>query len=159
MVNSGNSYVSGSFLQRSRVFFTQENGLPSNEVSSVVFDKSGRLWAGTAKGPAWFDGEKFFPAACDGKSSPGAVNLLFCDESGCLWVACGSKLYICAKNKMTLYKDYGKGCEVVDMAQHGEKLFMLTKGMLYRFDGDWQPYKNVKGDVRKLAVYEHLLYV
>ena len=159
MVNSGNSYISGSFSQRSRAFYTHENGLPSNEVAKVVFDKTGRLWAGTAKGPAYFDGEKFLPPTYEGEIPPGAVNLLFCDDSGRIWAACGSKLYTCAKNKMILYKDYGTGCDVVDMAQHGGKFFMLVKGMLYRFDGDWQPYKSVKGDVRKLAVYEDLLYV
>ena len=159
MEDTGNCYISGSFLQRSRVFYTQKKGLPSNDVTRVVFDKTGRLWAGTAKGLAYFDGEKFIPAVTGNKSTPLAVNSLFCDNSGCLWVVCGSKLFTCINNKMVLNKDFGPGCDVADMAQHGDKFYLLVKGMLYRYEDDWQPFKNVKGDVRKLAIYKDLLYV
>ena len=155
----GSSYTSGSFAQRSRDFFTQKHGLPSNEVLCAAFDKTGRLWAGTSKGLAWFDGEKFLSVRPDGKSAPCAVTMLFCDADGCLWVACGPKLYTCVSNKMTLYQDYGEGCDVMDMAQHGDKFYMLVKGTLYRYESGWQPYKNVEGRVRNLAVYEQLLYV
>ena len=79
----GSSYTSGSFAQRSRDFFTQKHGLPSNEVLCAAFDKTGRLWAGTSKGLAWFDGEKFLSVRPDGKSAPCAVTMLFCDADGC----------------------------------------------------------------------------
>lgn len=153
-------YSSGSFKQRSRAFFTEKDGLPSNQVSCVLFDNSGCLWAGTAKGLAWFNGKKFMPATFPGKGAPSAVTMLFCDDTDRLWVGCGPKLYTCAAGKLSLHKDFGTKNDVMDMAQHGEQFYMLTKGMLYRHDGTaWQPHRDTEGDVRKLAISQDMLYV
>ncbi|HZK38957.1 MAG TPA: hypothetical protein VFD23_02245 [Clostridia bacterium] len=160
MVKNNGFYSSGSFKQRSRSFFTEKNGLPSNLVSCVLFDKSDCLWAGTAKGLAWFNGKKFVPVAFPGKSTSSAVTMLFCDDTGRLWVGNGSKLFTYSAGKMSLHKDFGDNNDVMDMAQHGDQFYMLTNGMLYCYDGKaWQPHKETEGDMRKLAISDDMFYV
>ncbi|MFC1716789.1 sigma 54-interacting transcriptional regulator, partial [Candidatus Poribacteria bacterium] len=41
------------------ITYTQENGLPGNDIASVVEDDSGRIWVGTTQGLCCFDGEQF----------------------------------------------------------------------------------------------------
>ena len=63
-----------------------ESGLPSANVTALVYDKSGRLWAGTKDGIAVFDGRGFTTYfGADGV--PGSVNpnAAFCDRDGNLW--------------------------------------------------------------------------
>ncbi len=160
MLNMGSYYFSGSFPQRSRTFFTQANGLPSNEVLCAAIDKKGRFWAGTAKGLVYFDGERFAGLTVDAKNPNAAVCLLFCDDTGILWVGCGDKLYTCKNNKISFVKAFGENCDIVGLAQHGPTVFLLTKEVLYRLvDGDWQVAKPVDGTGHKLTVFEEMPFV
>lgn len=160
MNNTDSFYVSGSFPQRTRTFFSQDNGLPSNDVLCVLLDKKDRLWAGTPAGLTYFEGEGFKNLPLDGKSPSDAVTLLFCDASGLLWIGCGPKLYTCKNNKTAFVKSFGENCDIVGMAQHGNTVFLLTKEVLYRLaDGDWQVAKPVEGNGRKLTVFEDTPFV
>lgn len=160
MENSNSYFFSGSFPQRTRTFFTQDNGLPSNDVLCAAFDKKGRFWAGTAKGLAYFEGDAFTTLPVEGKSANTAVTLLFCDDTGLIWIGCGPKLYTCKNNKITFVKTFGEGCDIVGMGQHGPTVFLLTKDILYRLaDGDWQVAKPVDGIGRKLTVFEEMPFV
>lgn len=153
-------YCSGSFPQRKRTFFTENDSLPSSNVLCAVFDKKSRLWAGTAKGLAYFEGETFIPVPFDEKKSAAPVTLLFCDDNGTLWIGCGPKLYSCKNNKITFIKSFGENCDIVGMAQHGPTVFLLTKEVLYRLlNSDWQVAKPVDGTGFKLTVFEEMPFV
>lgn len=153
-------YFSGSFPQWARTFFTAKNGLPSNEVLCAAMDKKGRFWAGTAKGLVYFENEGFVTMPVDAKSPNMAVTLLFCDDTGILWVGCGDKLYTCKNNKISFVKAFGENCDIVGMAQHGPTVFLLTKEVLYRLvNGDWQVAKPVDGTGLKLTVFEEMPFV
>ena len=153
-------YCSGSFPQRSRAFFTEKNGLPSNNVLCAAFDKKGCLWAGTAKGLAYLEGEAFISVSLDEKKSAVAVTLLFCDDTGIFWIGSGPKLYTCKNNKITFVKSFGENCDIVGMSQHGPTVFLLTKEVLYRLtNGEWQVAKPVDGTGRKLTVFEETPFV
>ena len=39
--------------------FKSADGLPHQQIQSLAFDSSGRLWSGTRNGPACYDGYNF----------------------------------------------------------------------------------------------------
>lgn len=68
--------------------WTTENGLPDNEVISIVQSADGYLWIGTLNGLARFDGSKFTPF--DEMNTPGLnsdrIVFLFEDRQTNLWI-------------------------------------------------------------------------
>ncbi|TWU08610.1 Two component regulator propeller [Symmachiella macrocystis] len=54
---------SGRFLNDERQFFTTDDGLPSDVVSSIAVTTDGTVWAGTEAGLAQFSGDRFEPIA------------------------------------------------------------------------------------------------
>jgi signal transduction histidine kinase/ligand-binding sensor domain-containing protein len=68
--------------------WSAENGLPDNEVISIVQATDGYLWIGTLNGLARFDGNKFTPF--DEMNTPGLVSdrivFLFQDRQTNLWI-------------------------------------------------------------------------
>jgi ligand-binding sensor domain-containing protein len=68
--------------------WTTENGLPDNEVISIVQSADGYLWIGTLNGLARFDGNKFTPF--DEMNTPGLnsdrIVFLFEDRQTNLWI-------------------------------------------------------------------------
>jgi signal transduction histidine kinase/ligand-binding sensor domain-containing protein len=125
------------------------DGLPHNEVRSIVQTPDGYLWLGTSYGLARFDGIKFSlfnPADTPGmvrgriagmvvdkdgflwiasdlgelsrfrdnhfdripKRSPGEVNCLEKDASGCIWVGCGNGLLRVERGEVREFVSDGK---------------------------------------------------
>lgn len=147
------SYHSGRFLQRTRDFFTTQQGLADNRVHSVAFDSAGQLYAATAAGLAVFDGKRFCAVPLAGA---GAVTGLACDAKGTLWAASGSTVYPIKNGKQ------GRACPVgsaaLDFAQDGETLYLLCESMVYRLEGNaWKEAQPVEG-ARRLAVFEGCMY-
>lgn len=64
-----------------------ESGLPAGEVGSVLIDRSGRVWAGTAKGLMWRHGNRqsYEPVAMPAETSGDMVSALFEDGEGVIW--------------------------------------------------------------------------
>jgi len=152
-------YGTGSFPQRARTFFTEKNGLPSDSVLCTGFDKKGRLWAGTAKGLAYFEGENFVTVPVGGSDAV-AVTFLFCDDGGTLWVGCGPELYTYKKNKISFAKVFEGEGDIVGMAQSGDSIYLLTQAVLHRLvKEDWKVLKPVDGTGKKLAVSGDNVYV
>jgi PAS domain S-box-containing protein len=67
--------------------YTQKNGLLSNWVSSLSFDKNGLLWIGTDKGVSVFDGEKFQTIEpLVGRT----INNIIADQPNAIWISSNS---------------------------------------------------------------------
>lgn len=88
---------------------TAKDGLSSNLVTCVVEDKQGFIWIGTSNGLNRWDGyrfKKFFHNDSDSSSLiHNAVQTLFCDSHGRLWIATesGVSCYITAENRFVNY--------------------------------------------------------
>ena len=71
-------------------FYSQENGLSSNQIHSILQDKKGWMWFGTSQGACRFDGYKFTVFKNDTEDSTSLkgnlVRTIFEDSKGQLWV-------------------------------------------------------------------------
>jgi len=80
--------------------FTTRDGLPSNRIRAVKQDKEGLLWMTTAKGLAYFDGNRFFPVDFN------QGNALFSNDFGQLSLSAdGRKIWITTYNQGLLCYD------------------------------------------------------
>lgn len=82
-----------SWTQASRIIFdriTTEDGLASSRVTSILQDRKGYMWIGTAEGLCRYDGysfKTFSPVAGDPESIQGSyIDQLFEDTSGAIWI-------------------------------------------------------------------------
>lgn len=116
------------FLQRSRDFYSAENGLPSNTVTCCAFDSDGKLYAGTDEGLAVFDGKAFKSFSHEGLDRE--VTFLYLDGHGVLWAGAGSCVYAIKKGKAVFTQSFPQ--KVIDMDTDGEgSLWLLTPDTLY----------------------------
>jgi len=71
-------------------FYSQEHGLSSNQIHSILQDKKGWMWFGTSQGACRFDGYKFTVFKNDPEDSTSLkgnlVRAIFEDSKGQLWV-------------------------------------------------------------------------
>ena len=69
---------------------TQEHGMPSSSVMSILQDTQGFMWLGTVNGLARYDGRQFKTFEFDGNNpaslSNPLVTALFEDDEGVLWI-------------------------------------------------------------------------
>ena len=146
-------YSSGKFTQRTKTVFGVEQGLPSTDVLKVEYDGTGTLWASTAEGLAYFNGEKFVAVELDG-----VAKFLCRDSDGVVWTACGNTVYTCKKNKIKKFQELDG--EAIDFAQWGDKAYLLTEEKLYKLaDGKWVFFRGIDGIGKKVAVFDDMLYV
>ena len=126
------------FKQDTRDYYTAAHGLPSMKILSVAFDKSGKAWVGTDKGAAVLEKGRFVAK----RAYKGAVQLIYRDNSGRLWLACGEKLSTADGEYAYTFSD-----AVVAMAEDNSgNLRIITKSELYTFkNGDFKKYINTEG--------------
>jgi ligand-binding sensor domain-containing protein/signal transduction histidine kinase/DNA-binding response OmpR family regulator len=71
-------------------FYSQEHGLPSNQIHSILQDKEGWMWFGTSQGVCRFDGYKFTVFKNDPEDSTSVagnlVRAIYEDRKGQLWI-------------------------------------------------------------------------
>lgn len=156
MKHTGNCYVSGEFLQRKRDFYLPADGLPSERVLALAFDKHATLWAGTAEGLARFNGERFVTVPLAGENT--GITLLFDTRDGTLYAAAGSLLYTVGQKGAELAADFG-GERIVDMAESNGKLYLLTEDALMIYNGTWETLKRTQESARCLAVHGSTIHV
>ena len=114
------------FKQDKRTHYDCRDGLPSCDVLSLAVGADGRVWAGTQKGAAYFDGERFVSAGLF--DSP--VQAAFADLSGNVWLASGSCVCTCDGENMQQLEG-----DVVAVSQdHAGRLRLITKNYLYRYE-------------------------
>lgn len=88
-----------SFSQQAEMHFkhiTTDNGLPSNNVTSILQDELGFIWFGTKEGLCRYDGNSFqnfvFSESDTNTLSSNVVNCLEEDEHGNFWIGTGNGL-------------------------------------------------------------------
>jgi signal transduction histidine kinase/ligand-binding sensor domain-containing protein len=124
-----------------------EEGLSFSVVQTIVQDRQGFLWIGSARGLNRYDGYQFTVYRMDpadpGSLSDDNVRALFEDSSGELWVGTDAGLDRVDRTTDTFvhYRDglQGAAVTVVYEDRHGV-LWVGSSGGLYRFDRDTQEF-------------------
>ncbi len=148
-----NFYCTGRFPQRSRRFYTEEQGLPGRHVLDIAFDRKGRLWAGTALGLARLDGDRFTAICMEGAEVQPAVSMVFCDTQGRLWAAAENRLFCIDEDTASVSGTFPG--HVTAMADDGTGgLWLLTTGALYCGQPEgWAKVLEVQGTGRNIAAF------
>jgi PAS domain S-box-containing protein len=130
-----------------RKYFTMEDGLPSNDVHTVVQTENGFLWVGTDAGLARFDGKRFMPINIRGGIAQQIpVRSLMVTPEGDLWVGTDAGLARLPRAALdhfdrALVTMYHLGPDISDqiLCMHRSRagtLWIGSSGGLYRFDRD-----------------------
>ncbi len=72
--------------------FDSESGLPSNDVLDVAESRDGVIWAGTARGVAWFDGYRWRQAQLEGEPATGRTHAIVPAPGGGVFLVSGGRL-------------------------------------------------------------------
>lgn len=151
-------YSSGKFTQRTKTLFGAEQGLPCDDVLCVEYDGEGTLWAGTSKGLAFFNGEKFVPVTLDRQHKDSAVKFLCADRAGIVWTACGNAVYACKNNRVKKIQELDG--EAVDVASCADRTYLITETSLYKLsNGEWVFDMELDGAGKKVAAFGDSVYV
>ncbi len=129
MKKYNNTYCVGKFPQLTRRVFTTADGLKSNNITAMAFDKKGVLFIGTDKGLSKFDGEKFvsFEVGC----KDAAISMIAFDDKNHLLVGIGAKLLEFDGKKKVSTKEFPS--DLVDVKVDLDKAtWILTKKVMYK---------------------------
>lgn len=75
-------------------YFTMNDGLPSNRLTSIFEDENGNLWLGTGRGLSKFDGKTFTNYAGKEGLINTMVSTVFIDSKGTLWIGTWGGVFI-----------------------------------------------------------------
>ena len=95
----GTMHGAARFDGETLTYYSKNDGLPSNVVSSFAEDKAGNLWAGGHEGICKFDGTRFVRLGSDvglpdpAGSSPMAWASVKSDRQGNMWASVGSVVF------------------------------------------------------------------
>lgn len=81
------------------------NGLPDNDVKSILHDSKGYLWIGTASGISKYDGYHFTPVFQDDSFIIEDIKSLKEDGNGNIWIN-NFMVYDCSTGRFTTCNDY-----------------------------------------------------
>src|SRR5690606_24486241 len=84
--------------------YTTKDGLPSDEIKSLLFDKRGYLWIGTnGGGLCKYDFNTFTTYTTDNGLSHNYIHSLFLDKSKNLWIGTGNGINRMSKEVITSF--------------------------------------------------------
>lgn len=142
------------FPQLTRRVFTTENGLKSNNITAMCFDKNGVLFVGTDKGLARFDGEKFIPVAL-GMKEP-KVSMIYFDGENRMFVGVENTLLEFDGKKKLAETEFSSKLIDIKVDLDGKK-WILTELVLYKVNdnGGYEIEIGIPGRATCLAVYKN----
>ena len=121
--------------------FQEEQGLPSNRVSSLVEDTDGALWMSTRPGIVKYDGETFRPLEGCGEEAASAFARaipLMMDRDNRLWMGTwDGELYVYDGGELRLVGAFGSGVACLAEDKMGRVWFGLAaEGIWYYEEGE-----------------------
>lgn len=140
------------FEQFSRTVYTTEQGLPSDQATSLVFDNKGVLYVGTSKGLSRLDGDKF--VSVDLGIGEEEISMLYCAADNHLFVGAGSTLFELNGKKVVSAKTFKSKIKDMKVDLDGTT-WVLTNNILYRQPKGTKTFDleiGVPGDGSKIAV-------
>ncbi|MGB7396041.1 MAG: two-component regulator propeller domain-containing protein, partial [Pricia sp.] len=113
-------------------YYTSNDGLSHNEVTSIIKDKTGFLWIGTRGGLNCFDGTEFkvYDTEIGNKNSliGSSIESLYEDAKGQIWIGTktnGISVYNPVHNKFTHFNSASNGGNYIQ----GERIISITEGL------------------------------
>ncbi len=140
------------FEQFVRTVYTTEQGLPSNQATSLAFDNKGVLYVGTSKGLSRLDGDKFVDV--DLGIGEAEISMLYYSPDNHLFVGAGSTLVELNGKKIVSTKTFNSKLKDMKVDLDGTT-WVLTNDVLYRQPKGSKEFDlkvGVPGDGSKLAV-------
>jgi ligand-binding sensor domain-containing protein len=117
-----------------RTFFTTDDGLPQNSVTSLAQTPEGALWLGTYGGLTRFDGHHFSVFRSQPTQGPSSDRILALavDAAGRLWVGTeNAGLSILQGDQFTRLQVCDGRCSVLKIVCDAARIFILTDEGLY----------------------------
>ena len=142
------------FPQLTRRVFTTADGLKSDNINAMSFDKKGMLFVGTDKGLASFDGEKFSPVNLGIKDAN--ISMVYFNEKNRMFVGVGNSLLEFDGKKKISEKTFSSKLVDIKVDLDG-KTWILTESVLYKLGetGGYDIEIGVPGKGSCLAVYKN----
>lgn len=142
LATKGNGLLKLTFKNEIPVitYYNKNNGLLSNYLTSLSFDKDGVLWIGTDIGISKFDGNKFKNYTKLNNPKLGStVKALLCDSEGVIWCGTHSGIVWIDKNKYTEYEEKEKGYTLFNQVQtiiedNSGNIWFGTSGGLLKYN-------------------------
>lgn len=141
MRNNTITYRVGRFPQRTRRFLTTENGLKSNNITAMCFDKKGVLYIGTDKGLSKLKGDSFVSVETGRKNA--VISLINFDDNNDMYVGVGNTLLKYSGKKKIFAKEFTS--PVVDIKFIPNAMWILTETVLYKLNDGEEDYDIVMG--------------
>lgn len=113
--------------QKMRTLYTVVKGLPSDEITRLVYSKDGTLFAGTSKGVAFFNGKDF--TVVDGISE--RVTALYSAEDGVVFVGTVSAVYSIRDKISIKLQDFSEYVADIDCDGNGD-IWLATPSTCYK---------------------------
>ena len=116
--------------------WTEDDGLATNEVHSLLLDRGGHVWAGTTDGVSRFDGSEWVTWRSDDGLGRGLVRSLLLDNSGQVWA--GTRQGVSRSDGAgwtTWTKAHGLADNIVDclLQDHSGVIWVAGPGGVSRF--------------------------
>ena len=144
----------------STVYSTSNSGLPHNEVRSIIVDKNGKIWAGTAEGVVIFDGSNWTVYNTSNSNLPhNNIFALAIDNDNNVWVGTLGGLAKFSSTGWTVYNQTNSGlpanrvnCIVIDGIDN--KWIGTTAGGVATYDGStWTIFNESNSQLPYNSVY------
>lgn len=148
------TYKVGRFPQRTRRVFTTENGLKSNNITAMCFDRKGVLYVGTDKGLSKLSGNEFTSVEIGRKNA--AISMLCFNEKNNMFVGVGNTLIEYSGRKKVSSKEFSSPLVDIKFLPDGS-MWILTQTVLYKKNPDIDGYEiemGVPGTGSCLTIYK-----
>ncbi|MDR0801210.1 histidine kinase [Fluviicola sp.] len=142
------------FAQRGLIQYSKENGLISNEIRNLAYDREGFIWLATPKGIERFDGQRFIhfrhdPVDSSSIASNDIQGLVF-DKNQTIWaftynkglIAIQTKTFAVTNYNKRTVSSFGSNRTTALTVQQNRIWYTSAEGKLYLFDTESRKTKS-----------------
>jgi len=142
-----NTLKVGKFVQRSRKFFEESQGI----IHSLALDNNGKLYAATDNGLIAYENDKFSSVSFENEGKK--VNTVYCDRDNKIWFAVQNNLYTIENESVKLFAAIDE--DIIAISQDsGKTLWFISEENLYKVEnGKVLNTRSIDGKGQCMATY------
>lgn len=137
--------------------YTQNEGLPDNNITSLMVDEKDNIWISTQTGISVFDGNKFTGYLDNQEILDSRIYSIIIDKNQNTWLMSETKGITRTDGKKCINYSLTKGAnnnsEIVFPADKNGNIWIGSSSGISRFDGSKVKYYNLHADLFGKAVY------